>query len=50
MAQCWPGHCVPMARLRTVSPSTKGLSRRRAGSGFVYLDNIGVAVTDFAVE
>ncbi len=40
------GHCVRMARLRTVSPNTKGLSRRRAGSGFVYLDKTGARITD----
>ena len=39
-------HCVAMPRLRTVSPNTKGLSRRRAGSGFVYLDQQGQRVTD----
>ncbi len=30
-----------MVRLRTVSPSSKGWTRRRAGSGFVYLDESG---------
>ncbi len=35
-----------MSRLRTVSPSTKGLTRRRAGKGFVYLDHTGDRVTD----
>src|SRR6478735_7705616 len=35
-----------MPRLRTVSPGTKGLSRRRAGSGFVYLDRTGARITD----
>lgn len=35
-----------MRRLRTVSPSTKGLSRRRAGSGFVFLDKQGQRITD----
>ena len=40
------GHGVRMARLRTVSPNTKGLSRRRAGSGFVYLDKTGARITD----
>ena len=39
-------HCVAMPRLRTVSPNTKGLSRRRAGSGFVYLDQQGQRITD----
>ena len=35
-----------MPRLRTVSPNTSGLSRRRAGSGFVYLDKAGQRITD----
>src|SRR6478735_7761499 len=35
-----------MPRLRTVSPGTKGLSRRRAASGFVYLDRTGARITD----
>jgi DNA topoisomerase-1 len=35
-----------MSRLRTVSPHAKGLSRRRAGSGFVYLDKEGRRITD----
>ncbi len=35
-----------MPRLRTVSPSTKGLTRRRAGSGFVFLDKQGQRITD----
>ncbi|MEO7351493.1 MAG: DNA topoisomerase IB [Marmoricola sp.] len=35
-----------MPRLRTVSPRTKGLSRRRAGSGFVFLDRQGRRITD----
>ena len=35
-----------MPRLRTVSPSTQGFSRRRAGSGFVYLDTEGQRITD----
>jgi DNA topoisomerase-1 len=39
------GHCVFMPRLRTVSPDTKGLSRRRAGSGFVYLAKDGGRIT-----
>jgi DNA topoisomerase I len=30
-----------MARLRTVSPNSAGWTRRRAGSGFVYLDETG---------
>ena len=35
-----------MPRLRTVFPTTKGLSRRRAGSGFVFLDTEGGRITD----
>ncbi len=35
-----------MPRLRTVSPNTKGLTRRRAGAGFVYLDKTGARITD----
>jgi DNA topoisomerase-1 len=35
------GHTASMPRLRTVSPSSKGFSRRRAGAGFVYLDKQG---------
>jgi DNA topoisomerase-1 len=31
-----------MVRLRTVSPSDPGWTRRRAGRGFVYLDQLGV--------
>ncbi|HYI54741.1 MAG TPA: DNA topoisomerase IB [Microlunatus sp.] len=31
-----------MVRLRTVSPSDPGWTRRRAGKGFVYLDHLGV--------
>ncbi len=34
-----------MARLRTVSPNTPGWSRRRAGTGFVYLDQGGARLT-----
>ncbi|MDQ3616090.1 MAG: DNA topoisomerase IB [Actinomycetota bacterium] len=30
-----------MARLRTVSPNSKGWTRRRSGKGFVYLDQYG---------
>jgi DNA topoisomerase-1 len=32
------GYRVAVVRLRTVSPRTPGWTRRRAGSGFVYLD------------
>ena len=35
-----------MPRLRTVSPSTKGFSRRRAGSGWTFLDKTGQRITD----
>ncbi len=35
-----------MSRLRTVSPSSKGLTRRRAGSGFVFLDQQGRRIAD----
>jgi DNA topoisomerase IB len=35
-----------MPRLRTVSPNSAGLSRRRAGSGFVFLDQQGRRITD----
>ncbi len=35
-----------MPRLRTVSPSSAGFSRRRAGSGFVFLDQQGNRITD----
>jgi DNA topoisomerase I len=38
-----------MTRLRTVSPSSKGWTRRRAGNGFVYLDSDGTRVPDEAV-
>ena len=37
-----------MPRLRTVSPSDPGISRRRQGRGFAYLDR-GERVTDAAV-
>ena len=35
-----------MPRLRTVSPSSKGFSRRRAGSGWTFLDKTGGRITD----
>ena len=35
-----------MPRLRTVSPSTKGFTRRRAGTGFVFLDKEGQRIKD----
>ncbi len=40
------GNIPAMPRLRTVSPNTKGLTRRRAGAGFVYLDQSGARITD----
>jgi DNA topoisomerase-1 len=40
------GNVGAMPRLRTVSPDTQGLSRRRAGSGFVFLDQAGQRITD----
>ena len=39
-----------MVRLRTVSPNTKGWTRRRAGSGFVYLDDRGNRLNGTDVE
>jgi DNA topoisomerase-1 len=35
-----------MPRLRTVSPSTKGFTRRRAGKGWVFHDKAGQRITD----
>ncbi len=35
-----------MPRLRTVFPTTRGFSRRRAGSGFVFLDKAGKRIAD----
>ncbi len=35
-----------MPRLRTVSPSSRGFTRRRAGSGWVFLDHQGERITD----
>ena len=35
-----------MPRLRTVSPSTKGYSRRRAGSGWLFFDRDLIRITD----
>src|SRR3954471_24827459 len=35
-----------MPRLRTVSPNSPGFSRRRAGSGWVFLDQAGKRITD----
>ena len=39
-----------MARLRTVSPSMRGWARRRAGRGFVYLDEHGARLPAEDVE
>jgi len=39
-----------MARLRTVSPSSTGWTRRRAGTGFVYLDTAGERLPAEQVE
>ena len=39
-----------MARLRTVSPSSTGWTRRRAGTGFVYLDAAGERLPAEQVE
>jgi DNA topoisomerase-1 len=46
MSRVLSGNMWPMPRLRTVSPSTKGYSRRRAGSGFVFLDKDGARLRD----
>src|SRR3954467_8700321 len=46
MPRVLSGNVMPMPRLRTVSPSTKGYSRRRAGSGFVFLDKEGARLRD----
>ncbi len=39
-----------MARLRRVNPSSKGWTRRRAGAGFVYLDEPGDRLTAEDIE
>ena len=39
-----------MPRLRTVSPNTKGWTRRRAGRGFVYLDTDGARLPEQDVD
>lgn len=39
-----------MVRLRTVTPGTKGWSRRRAGKGFVYADDAGTRLPADEVE
>ena len=38
-----------MPRLRRVSPDTPGWTRRRAGRGFIYLDETGSRLDDEAV-
>jgi DNA topoisomerase I len=45
-----PGYVVAMARLRRSSAEDPGWSRRRAGRGFVYLDEAGRRLPDDAVE
>jgi DNA topoisomerase IB len=39
-----------MARLRTVSPNSKGWTRRRSGRGFAYLDHAGKRLPDEDVD
>jgi DNA topoisomerase-1 len=39
-----------MPRLRTVSPSSRGWTRRRAGRGFLYLDEHGERLPEEAVQ
>ncbi len=39
-----------MVRLRTVSPHSRGWTRRRAGSGFVHLDHAGERLDPGDVE
>jgi DNA topoisomerase-1 len=39
-----------VARLRTVSPKDPGWTRRRAGRGFIYLDEVGNRLADADVE
>src|ERR1700712_689722 len=41
-----PGNTPSMPRLRTVSPHSQGLSRRRAGSGWTFLDTTGKRISD----
>jgi DNA topoisomerase I len=38
-----------VTRLRTVSPASRGWTRRRAGKGFVYVDSDGMRLPDEAV-
>ncbi|WP_245617197.1 hypothetical protein [Knoellia subterranea] len=39
-----------MTRLRTVSPKSRGWTRRRAGKGFTYLDDAGKRLPTREVE
>ena len=41
MSSLHQGNDSGVPRLRTVSPSTRGFTRRRSGSGFAYLDHAG---------
>ena len=43
------GQNRPMPRLRRVSVSQPGLTRRRSGTGFTYLDAAGKRITEPAV-
>ena len=40
------GNFTSMPRLRTVSPNSQGYSRRRAGSGWTFLDKAGARIAD----
>ncbi len=40
------GNTPRMPRLRTVSPTAKGFSRRRAGSGWTFFDTTGERISD----
>src|SRR5918994_1402132 len=44
------GKTVGVPRLRTVSPKAPGGTRRRAGKGFVYLDQAGARLAEAEVE
>ncbi|GAB2873379.1 hypothetical protein GCM10027026_24960 [Myroides odoratimimus subsp. xuanwuensis] len=50
MPEAPPGNLHAMVRLRRTSPDQPGWTRRRAGRGFVYLDQSGVRLPDEAVE
>ena len=45
-----PGKTVGVPRLRTVSPKDPGWTRRRAGKGFIYLDQTGARLTATDVQ